>query len=517
MAREMSPDTLVADSDGVFGLATASHDMSDVVMAGAGNGIGGAFDMGCYARDQVQKHGKPCVVHEFGYPESFPNTADIPRYDQNLRPFWLRHTLEKARAAGAERLLPLYVENSRKLHFQIVRRAIEDMRTVDGLGGYGHWGFMDFVHESIGLVDVFLGDKAGSAEAFARSNGPVALSVKPDCGRMTGFAGQDYGFAVYLSSHGAAGRAGARALRCSLEIGGVAVSECAAEIELRDFGVARAEGLALRAPAADLPCHATLRAEAPGVAENSWDVWLFPRRQPPSGEGVVYLKDSWQTLNRLEALLPGCRGVAEAALWKRPPADVLVTAVLSGAVSDYLRRGGKVVLLPMYYANSSNGLPMLPSSFAPAPSFAGTQGACGTVVSEHPCLDGFPHQGWCDYQFYDLLSGQRMPPESVPFHNPGVQAFDLTPWPSGLEPIIRSIPNWKTCANRAYMFECRVGEGRLLACSLRVLETATLNPESAWLLGGIADYARGGSFAPKSHIGHADFEKLRAEASYTRL
>ena len=201
MAKEMSPDTLVMDSDGISSVPADGHAESDIASAGLGIGIGGVLDMSPAVADLVKRYDKPYMIHEFGYPESFPRTTDIPKYQDALRPFWLEHTLAAAREKNNDHLLPIYVTNSRLLHFRIVKKAVEDARKVDGLAGYGHWGFQDFVHESIGLVDLFLDDKGGSAEEFCQANQDVVLTMTPGCDRMTAFEGTQYNFDLHLSNH----------------------------------------------------------------------------------------------------------------------------------------------------------------------------------------------------------------------------------------------------------------------------------------------------------------------------
>jgi len=220
---------------------------------------------------------------------------------------------------------------------------------------------------------------------------------------------------------------------------------------------------------------------------------------------------------RLQSFCPDFAGVTEAALWDASPDALLISPLITDAVADFLVRGGRVWLMPTYYVNSNPGLPMLPSSFGPMPSFAGSVGGCGTIIGSHPVLEGFPHEGWCDFQFFDLVGGERIPHVCAPFHLTTPNVFDLGKWPVTIEPIVRSIPNWKSCTNRAYLFEAGVGKGRLLASSMRIFETVFTNPESAWLLDAILRYVTSDHFTPSAWIAAEQFENIRVPVELTNL
>ncbi len=126
----------------------------------------------------------------------------------------------------------------------------------------------------------------------------------------------------------------------------------------------------------------------------------------------------------------------------------------------------------------------------------------GNFVEKHPALAEFPHAGYCSYQFYRLFG------ESV-------DAVDLT-WGGSVErnkfaPIVWGMRTdfdtlskleWSNPENRWRMYwsgivcEGRVGNGKLLACSLRVLSGLRNSyPEAGYLLDCLMDYALSKKFA----------------------
>ena len=514
-ARELGPGVLVMDSDGVADNCLGGHDCSDLISAGLGIGVGGVLDLSPAVREKTAKQNLPYAIHEFGYPESFPDVRDLPRYAGGTRPFWLEHTLSAAKKAGAEELLPRYVESSRRIQLRVHAKAIEDARKVDDLAGYNNWGFHDFLHESTGLVDLFFRDKGMTAEEFRKSNGETVLLCTPLLDRYTLGAGQPLPFRLACSSHANRPMRGAR-VTWRLSAGGKELDRGEATVDIGAFGTTVLGDLEARTTDAAKPYSLELHASIVGSeVTNTWRFWAFPAVTPhrPSASVSVF-KDPWPTLLRMRERYPWFRGVTEAALWDLEPGGLLIAPIVTNAVSSYLGRGGRVLLLPVYYLSSGTGLPSLGSSFAGFPSFAGPRGGQGTIVTSHPALADFPHEGWCDYQFFDLIAGERVPHVCAPFHLGAPGAYWLDKWPVKIEPIIRSVPTWKNLDNRAYLFEARVGDGRLLATTMRLFETAETRPEGAYLLDALIRYADSAEFRPRAAVTLEQFDELRSPVAF---
>lgn len=101
-------------------------------------------------------------------------------------------------------------------------------------------------------------------------------------------------------------------------------------------------------------------------------------------------------------------------------------------------------------------------------------------------------------QFFDLMDGGPCPRPNAPFWNSVPGGYNLDAWPSSIEPIIRSNPNYKTGSNRAYLFEAQAGSGKLLASSLRIYETLPDFPEAQYLFNGLLRYAVSDAFQPQA-------------------
>jgi hypothetical protein len=77
-----------------------------------------------------------------------------------------------------------------------------------------------------------------------------------------------------------------------------------------------------------------------------------------------------------------------------------------------------------------------------------SSGNLATIIYDHPLMRSFPHDGYCDWQFYSLLergSAVNFNGLNVPF-----------------DPIIEIVSSFKSIVKQASLFEWRVGEGKLL-------------------------------------------------------
>jgi hypothetical protein len=134
--------------------------------------------------------------------------------------------------------------------------------------------------------------------------------------------------------------------------------------------------------------------------------------------------------------------------------------------------------------------------------FPAAGGALGTMVRDHPALQGFPHEGFCDLQFFSLMDG------AVP--------LPLDKWARGFAPVIGGIRTTagflsksKDLSRVGYVFEAKVGEGRLLVTSLRLREHFDeAYPEAIDLFDRLLRYATGGDFAPPVQIGTDELRGL---------
>jgi len=134
--------------------------------------------------------------------------------------------------------------------------------------------------------------------------------------------------------------------------------------------------------------------------------------------------------------------------------------------------------------------------------FPAAGGAQGTVVRNHPALEGFPHEGFADLQFFNLMDG-AVP---VPLDK---WAKDFQPIVGGIRTTAGFLAKTKNLSRVGYVFEGKVGQGKLLVTTLRFREHLDeAYPEAIALFDRLLRYASGASFAPAAEIGEEQLQAL---------
>jgi len=399
--------------------------------------------------ERVAIYERPCLTHELGICGCYLDLNLEERY-RSLRigPDLFSGAREALRQAGLLDRAPVYFRNSAAWQRLILKDAMETTRLCRRLAGYdclgatdAHWHRTGY---SCGLLNEFDEMKPGrTVEDLLSFNGESVLLISEKRERNL-TAGRPLKRDVLLSWFGE-GRLENATLRCSLVANdGSSLSRMEQAMKPVEPGtVEQIAGLNLPTPALDRPAKATLRVELTtltGVVRNQWDYWLFPE---------------------VKAAAPG---------------NVQVVAALDAARLKALAEGGRVVLL------GSKPFPSRAMSFQMG--LAGRpEGNLATVIARHPLTDGFPHDGYCDWQFYRLLSG--------------AVAVQFDAIPEAFDPIIEVASSYKNIRKQAVLFEWRVGKGRLLVCSLQLPET---DPAAVYLRAQLLAYAASEAFQPRTVV-----------------
>jgi hypothetical protein len=77
-------------------------------------------------------------------------------------------------------------------------------------------------------------------------------------------------------------------------------------------------------------------------------------------------------------------------------------------------------------------------------------------------LDFFPHRPYFDWSWTSLISQ--------------VRAINLDRLPQALEPVVWAIDDWNRNYKLGLIFECAIGDGRLLVTTIDVTKTNDTNP-----------------------------------------
>jgi hypothetical protein len=211
------------------------------------------------------------------------------------------------------------------------------------------------------------------------------------------------------------------------------------------------------------PAKLTLRVSVGDGFANSWDVFVYS-------------------------------GHAEAKV----PVGVLVTRDLEEAKA-VLSIGGSVLWMPPAAQIDNDKARPLVAGFSPIFwNTAWTQWQAPHTLGilcdpKHPALAGFPTDFHSNWQWWELQQNAR--------------PFILTKM-GDVKPVVQVIDDWFTNRKLGYIFEARVGKGRLLACGMDLSTNPEKRPAARQMLVSLLDYMAGGKFAPATEVTPAGLESL---------
>jgi len=469
----------------------------------------------CEEGDMKTDGRAPMMLHEYNWWSNYPDVNLRAKYaNSQLKPFWLDVLEETAEAQGQAELIPICHRNSVWLQALARKDGIEYARRGKGIEGYILWRLIDFGHWTEGLLDDFWAPKNVTPGEFLKYNDDTVIMLAEDGNRCLPMAARA-NIPLAISHYGESILKG-----CKLRWRTVGErGESRGEIGVDELpqGTLTVVGDISYEPPAALTAHkfeleVDLFHQDELVNTNNWPFWAFPE----VGEPLSYAAHAERAGTLFDnGLFLRTYAAHSAAI--PASAKVVIADAADEFLADYIERGGRCLLLTQgseienrkRYYDTISFYPL----FRTIPWNAGDSGNSGTVISVHPALESFPHEGVCDLPFLHMLKG-NLPMEFSPLRGYGVT------------PIIRGIDHYYSHRNNAHLLEFRVGEGRVLACALGVLRR--LRPhtpgqssydkrdafcpnetiEARYLLKCFWDYMNSDRFAPASIVPRAEFVRL---------
>jgi hypothetical protein len=482
LAKELDPTRPVIDSDGVSRKPRSTLDFG--VWQFNESASCGYKD----AKYRFDPASLPVVAHEMGYFVTLPDLRQIDLFRDGLRPYWLYDARDKAGKEGVEDAYAQWVDRSNRLQAACLKTNIEAARRSN-LQGYHVWLFQDYPWCAEGVVDMFYRPKALRAEEFRRFNAPTVLLTAQD--RRNYRFGEKAEFPLYVSRYEQEPTKGAT-LRWEL----FAKDECLTSGSQEGLTIPCGEFRQLVTISFDVPrrpraeqLRLVVRLEdAQGIATNDWKIWCFPAERSASDRFVV-VGSEWLQRQYVGWGLPhhepDARGGGGAS-----PTLLLVTDRWESRVLDHLAAGGRVLMLnpePVFPTATTR---YRPSGWDPSDP-AGHVGT--TFDPQHPALKSMPSEGWCDLQFHDLIQGGK--------------AILLEQTRVAGEPIVRMIDVPQRLARKAYLFETKVGPGRLLVSGFNFSAAVPAgDPAATYYLDELIRYAVSDEFQPRGNVSIGDLQ-----------
>ena len=399
--------------------------------------------------------GKPRLAHEiciqgtyadFGLEKDYPDGSPIVSTG-------IFSGLRKAVAGkGLLDRADIYYRNSCEWQRRLRKHTFEALRAANRIAGYDflgdintHWHTYGY---SVGMMDEFYRLKPGeTAENALRYNNDAVLLA--DFGyRFAVAAGEKKKVSFKLSNYRKDISEGVVTVSLN-DFSGRTVSSGRFQVGALCSGRVHDIGsVVLNVPETSVTAVYAVSARLSGGMDvlNEWELFAFPDEGPAA-----------------------------------PPAGV---RVLSGEVSredllSMLRNGERVLLLGVGPFKSLTAHAQIGG-----PGRSG--GIMATVIKKgHPLFADMPNDGWCSWPFVGLIQMAR-----------AVQIEADVPF----DPVVDAASQARCPIRQAFVFEYKVGPGRLLVCSFNLSGRDVV---TRWMLKRLYDYSASDVFAPEHALSEA--------------
>lgn len=423
----------------------------------------------------------PCIGHEVGQWCAYPDFAVIGKFSGKqaryaafpegigtgkapyMHPGNYIIMRDSAKAHGILARNQEFAHASGRFQVACYKEEIEANLRTPSYSGYELLDLHDYLGQGgalIGVLDAFWESKGYvTPEEFRQFNNTTVPLVRLRDRVMT--ADKALHVDVELAHYGARPLASVTPVWRILDRKGTVVVSGA----LPGRTVPRGKNLPLGAISIDLrrlaaPAVYKLTVELQGTAfRNQWNFWLYPAHVEATEPQDVTVTSSWE--EGKAALASGRRVLFLSGAPEKPSPDLALTTV------------------PIFWNRLMN------------PNRAWMLGLW--CDQDHPALAGFPTETNCDWQWVDLL------PKTV--------AMNVGSLPEALQPILQPIDDWNRNLKLAMLFECAVGQGRLMVSSLDLSEAGVAGHTGGPALRkSVLEYMASPRFKPAVEVAAVDLD-----------
>jgi ribosome-binding factor A len=393
----------------------------------------------------------PLISHEIGQYSVYPDLKEIKEYTGNLSPLnfiAVKNDLEKKGMLG---LAPAFLKASGKLAALLYKEEIERAMKTNDMDGFQLLQLQDFPGQGtalVGLLNAFWKDKGFITPEWFRSF----------CSEVTPLL--RFEKAVYTNDE-----------------------TFTANVELSNF-FKQLNNTSVSWKIVD--------EKGMDLASGRFNKANYSIGNCIKVGAINYGLDNIKTARKftVKVLVDGSKYANQWDFWVYPSrlennqGDVVVTTSLNEATAA-LDQGRKVLLCP-----SPDTLKGIDGKFVPVfwspvhfPDQPGTMGML--VNNKHQALQQFPTDNYSNWQWWDLAVKSK----SLNIDTLSDKAV-----------IVRVIDNFVRNQNLSNLFEARYGKGKLVVCSIDIVNGIENRPQARQLRYSLLEYMNGNLFRPSEKI-----------------
>lgn len=405
----------------------------------------------------------PVMGHETGQYQVYPNfNKEIPKYEsgvfapRNLMNF--QSIMEKKGLSDMNETFSKVTARTSAISY---RADIEAALKTKAFGGYQLLSIQDFPGQNtalVGILDSFMDDKDGgfTSEEYKSFNSPVTTLAKIP--KYMYNQSDSFKAEVVITNYSEENINNISAKWTLAQEDGTVIKEGelsktdAVQGTVTSLGNIEENGIFSSINKAEKLIFTVNAADS----KNSYSIWVYPEHK------------------------------------EEKPDNLLIADAYTKEVRDTLAAGGRVLMLPT--PNETN----LPNSVSVRWTndywssmfhgrVAGAATTMGLYINEnHPAFKDFPTESFGDYQWYNLMKNSR--------------AIVLDDAPTDLKPLAWNIDHMAYSRKLGSIFEAKVGEGRLLVCTMDILNQMDKYPEVRQMYNSLVQYASSNEFNPETQL-----------------
>ena len=399
----------------------------------------------------VESHDRPLVSHETGQWCAYPSFREIASYTGYLKPANLEIFRDFAEKNGILTLAESYHRASGKFQALLYKQELEALFRTPGAAGFQILGLLDYHGHGfapVGVVNALFEPKAYvSAGEFRRFCSEVVLLAEMEKRAWT----SDERFSAMVRV-------------ADFAPGDWQSADLEWTVRTRENGilhkgrVKHGDSISFGLKEFSKACKLNLEICSGGSEYcNDWDFWVYPSRLPQEGAK-----------------------------------DIIIVRSLDPSALKAVREGKKILLVPREGECNAVNPGQFESIFWSTWSGTGTLGIL--CRNDPPALGAFPSETHSNWQWWELLR------TSLP--------LDLTGTSYEGEVIVEQIDNWVRARRLGLLFECRIGESRIMVCAMDVLEDPDNRPVARQMKHSLLNYMSSEAFAPEQELSLEDLEDI---------
>jgi hypothetical protein len=408
-------------------------------------------------RDVIEGINAPMVSHEMGQWAAYPDLSEIPKYNGSLRNLNYERIKANLSEKGLLRQAPDFALASGQLSLLLYKEEIESTLRTPYYGGFQLLDLHDYQGQGVSIV--------GILNAFWESKGLTTPEIfREFCSsavplfRMSKRVWKQNETFEGIAELAYFGPVVKKDLQPHWQIcddkGNVLLSGKTLKTRIDERGLITLGKISASLKNLPTPAKLQLVIEIPEVkAKNRWDFWLYPEK-----------------------------------INTDIPEDILVVTEWNDETEKALARGQKVLFFPK------------------AENLPGSRTACFTTMfwnpfhkwhqaahtlgilcdPSHPVFASFPTDYYSNWQWWDLT-----------MHS---QTMVLDKLPVRMKPLIQVVDNIVTNQKLGYLYECKIGNGKLMVCSIDISSELDSRPVAGQFRQSLLNYMNSETFNPEYEL-----------------